>query len=167
MHKAPEPRVTALEVPGFISFADLHFLESRAHQPLWLIQCALIASYVFHSCQPLMGSGSVGRGTQRVWILHLLKHSQAGEGLHPMWHLGNLWLPLICAHSTPKVIHPVQNHPFLGVGKGYRQVETVPLVLSPGPRGSNCFSNCVKFVYGVNQHQATGKNVKIDCFTLF
>lgn len=62
--------------------------------------------------------------------LHLLKHSQSGEGLHPIWHLRNLWLSPMCAHSTPEVIHPIQNHPFWLLEKRYRQVETVPLVLS-------------------------------------
>lgn len=113
MHKAPEPRVTALEVPGFYLFCRPVLFGEQGPSAFvtntGCFNCFLCLSQLSAPNGVRVGRGGALGG---FGCPLLLEHSQAGEGLHPTWHLGNLWLSLMCAHSTPEAIPPIQNHPF-------------------------------------------------------
>lgn len=167
MLKASEPHVTAFEVPSFISFADLRFLESRPS--------AFVTNTVCFNCFLCLSQLSapngvrVGRGgALRGFVsLHLLKHSQAG-GTSPHMASGKpvALTEVRCVPAPPQKSFTPFRITLLTVGKRQTSGDNA-LTAVPDPRASNCFSSCAKFVYDINQHQATGKNVKIDCFTLF
>lgn len=118
--------------PWFYLFCRPALFGEQGRQPLWLIQCALIASYVFHSCQPLMGSGSAGEGQSEgldpftSWSTPRLERDFIPCSI---WETcGSPWNEM-CACSNPEVIHFIESH-LLSLLEKDRQVEIVPLVLS-------------------------------------